>query len=440
MIHQVSSAEPPRATPQSSSESASSLEPCSGSSDSEEVELNSSGSRRRHLGITRDKSKWVLQKKTAPPAACLEQRTHAWGTPVVAAPKPRALPVSRETPPLDERWLQQPPLPVAGACIFTTVGLRNPVNSKICYLNSVVQVLLPVTALFKYLSLSNFQASQQWLRAMSRVFGGFLSSSTTPVNLLSIAGVERLVADEFGAIGQQHDTGEALVLVLERLHAESRWPLLLPPSPSPRGPGLDEDSLIYRLFRGSFAVNDVLPSGEQRFRDEMFLTLQVAPSSAVKRTDLATLLASTFRPSPVSGVPGETKQISALQPVLVVELSRHLSENKEIMSQAFVSFPGTLQLPDSCLAEAVRGSQRRYELTGVVVRSGLYSNSGHYWAAQRRNADWHWVNDEEVTRIDQITEAMITDTRGLISSALEASASWCLLLYVDQEATLSFQP
>jgi len=266
------------------------------------------------------------------------------------------------------------------------------------------------------------------------------SRAPGPASLLSVPGVERLVNSEFGGVGQQHDTGEALGLILERMHSESYWPLALPAG-AQRGPGLDEDSIVYRLFRGQFAVDAALPSGERRFREEMFLTLQVAPTSA-KRTDLLTLLTSTFR-APAAPV-GESKRIAALPPVLIVELSRHTSENKETMSQASVSFPGTLVLPSGCLTEECaareRGMSRRYELSGVIVRSGLYSNSGHYWVAQRRNEDWNWINDEEVTPIPTVTPAMVADSsRGLISSALEAGASWCLLVYIDQEATLSFQ-
>ena len=426
MIHQVSSA-----NQQVNSDTSGTPEPLPSSpsvpvtsehhEDSSSSEsLNASTVRRKHLGITRDKSKWVLQKK---PAA--QEQRQPWSTPS------RTKQLACTDSSLDLRTattLSIGAVSVAGTCTFTPTGLRNPQHSKICYLNSICQVLLPVTALFTFLTHTTFSdPKQNWLRAVARIFGEFRSPAG-PFNILSFAGVERLVGESFG-LGQQHDTGEALTFLLERLHAESRWLLEGTIHPS-RGPGLNEDSQIYRLFRGVFEVDAVLPSNERRHRDEMFLTLQLAPS---KKTDtLVSLLSNTFIAA--TSTIGESKCISYLPPVLVVELSRHLTENKETMSQALVTFPGTLNIPESCLSKQCEG--REYQLSGVIVRSGVYSNSGHYWVAQRHDSDWHWINDEEVTPIKTVTETVMRDRTGVIATQLDAATSWCMLVYIDQLATV----
>jgi len=83
VIHQVSDSAP--VEPEISADESSSSET-----------KDESVSKRRHFGITRDKSKWVLKKR--------EPEPKAWGSPVLPPPEP-----SDASAPSDDRWRLQPP-------------------------------------------------------------------------------------------------------------------------------------------------------------------------------------------------------------------------------------------------------------------------------------------------------------------------------------------
>jgi hypothetical protein len=81
-------------------------------------------------------------------------------------------------------------------------------------------------------------------------------------------------------------------------------------------------------------------------------------------------------------------------------------------------------------------------LIGVVVRSGVYANSGHFWVAQRRGRNkWFWINDTEVTECAGVDETDIEDSvRNSISKKLDASSNWCVLVYADVDCKIRFHP
>ena len=173
---------------------------------------------------------------------------------------------------------------------------------------------------------------------------------------------------------------------------------------------MDENSPIYDLFRGVYVDN--------KETSEMFLTLQLAPEK--RKQDLVPLIASS--------VLKLGKQIAKSPQVLVIELSRHLSEAKETMSQAQIHFGGILMLPESVLTKECE--RMVYELVAVVVRSGLYTNNGHYWVCNKLNDRWQWINDEVVENV-QISQEILNDSRNCSISnfCLKASSNWCLLVY-----------
>jgi ubiquitin C-terminal hydrolase len=300
------------------------------------------------------------------------------------------------------------------------VGLENPMNSKICYLNSVVQILLPIAPIAQVLSLSLSHGSAgPWTTALARAMRLFFrpQMGVSP-SLLSIGGMDSLI-NELGGIGTQQDVAEALGIVLNRLHEEWKHTICMQPwksSSKPTG-GLDEDSIIYKLLRGVRRVGRHL---------ELFTQLHLAPPSG-SGNSLTDLLAQSF-----------VAELHYLPPVLCIELSRHLSENQLTTSQTAVSFSGTMRIPDSCCTTECNG--RVYELVGAVVRSGVYANSGHFWAAQRRGNKWYWINDTDVSVCD-VSEADQSDmTNGSISKKLDAASSWCVLVYADPSAQVAIHP
>ncbi len=315
------------------------------------------------------------------------------------------------------------------------LGLLNPANSKICYLNSVIQMLLPIAPLVQLMSLSlthvgeGLEGDIPWTMAIARSLRMFFIP--TPIgarlSLLTVPGME-FVVKELGGLGSQQDVGEALGIVIEKLHQEWKHRLV---SASWIGGGrhnsppvhLNEDSVIYKLFRGVKLVGNDM---------EMFTTIHLAPP-ATGTTSLVELLAQNF--SKPNGL------IHHAPPVLCIELSRHLTENQLTTSQSSVPFSGSLSFPAaSCCTENVNPG-RNYQLVGVVVRSGVYANSGHFWVAQCRNNKWSWINDTEVSPISDFTNEDQTDaTNNLASKKLNAAHNWCLLIYADPTCSVTIHP
>jgi hypothetical protein len=309
------------------------------------------------------------------------------------------------------------------APVGEVIGLENPVNSKICYLNSVIQILVPISPLSQVLSLSLSHGSAgPWTTALARAMRLFFRPPMGIVpSLLHVGGMD-LVLKELGGVGTQQDVAEALGIVLNKLHEEWKHRLRSQPWKGRKEKataGLDEDSIIYKIFRGVRAMGRNL---------ELFTQLHLAPPGS-SGNSLMDLLSQTFH-----------AELHHLPPVLCIELSRHLSENQLTTSQTAVSFSGTLQIPDSCCTTECNQRERTYELVGAVVRSGVYANSGHFWAAQRRGGRWFWINDTEVSECD-ITEVDQSDrSSGLISKKLDAASSWCVLVYADTKARVAIHP
>jgi hypothetical protein len=328
---------------------------------------------------------------------------------------------SFENPQLGERYLvlkkvMQVDMSMIDAINTQVVGLLNPVNSKICYLNSVVQILVPIAPLMQFMSLCLSHVDDQellWTRALARAFRLiFHPPIGTHASLLACEGMGKCI-DELGGIGNQQDVGEALCTVLDRLHEECKY-----------REGENEDSIVYKLFRG------IKRYGSAR---EIFTSIHLAPGASGGLQTLTDLLVQSFGKS--NGC-----QLQQLPPVLCIELSRHLSENQLTTSQTSVPFSGSLCIPKSCCSDEINVS-RNYQLVGVVVRSGVYANSGHFWVAQRRGTKWFWINDTDVSDCAEVTEAdQVDSVQNTISKKLDASTNWCVLVYADIDCKISIHP
>lgn len=309
-------------------------------------------------------------------------------------------------------------------------GLANPLNSKICYLNSIFQILLPISPLIQVLSLSLSHGSAgPWTTALARAFRLFYRPlmGVNP-SLLTVAGMDSIIK-EMGGVGTQQDVAEALGMVLDRLHTEWHHTLVNQPWTSigepvdPQTPtshhGLSEDSIVYKLFRGvRCGLNKNL---------EIFTGIHLAPPTS-GACSLVDLMKQTLK-----------SELHYLPPVLCIELSRHLSENQLTTSQASIPFSGSMQVPQSCCTKFCN-ADRQYELVGAVVRSGVYANSGHFWAAQRRGDHWYWINDTDVSECNVTDAEQKDDSKGQISAKLEAANNWCVLVYADVNAKVSIHP
>ena len=227
--------------------------------------------------------------------------------------------------------------------------------------------------------------------------------------------MQKLISEQFGE-NLQHDTCEALEIILENLHRETRLDCKACESQKSLavaagvvvGPGVYECSPIYGRFRGWM---EVVGSRTQR---EMFLSLRVAPKG---KKPLAELLQESY-----SG------RVSRLPSVLLVEIARHSADGRQIMSQTGVGFDEVIDLSDLLISKEKEESTPLYRLQSVIVRSGLYSHTGHYWTIQKSPLQtWNLINDEVLTKIE------LEGIRA-ISSELDAEHNCCLLVYVVDSA------
>ena len=315
------------------------------------------------------------------------------------------------------------------------VGLFNPVNSKICYLNSVIQILVPISPLMQFMSfclshIDEEKEDKRWTSALARCFRLiFHPPMGAHASLLTCEGIDQCI-DDLGGIGNQQDVGEALCTVLDRLHEEWKYDAA---ARSDSTAALEskvpfsDDSLVYKLFRGTKRFG--------KSAREIFTAIQLAPVGGNGGPQsLTELFSVTF---------GESQGcvLEYLPPVLCIELSRHLSENQLTTSQTSVPFSGTLEVPKTCCSDDEVCGVRNYQLVGVVVRSGVYANSGHFWVAQRRGSKWFWINDTEISECPDITQEDQADAvQNLISKKLDVSTNWCVLVYADIDSKISIHP
>lgn len=304
-------------------------------------------------------------------------------------------------------------------------GMRNDPSTNNCYVNVVVQSLLPCSALMQLLShCSQNDPDRPFYNGMVRLCREFHgrkdSHANDSCNVLAMPQVMEIIS-RWRAIGAQQDAGEFLFYMLNGMHEECKWTARSPtaqPAPSNaegrgddedevRSAGVHEDSPVVRIFGG--LIRSSLRSKNAKADSvslEPFNHLILDISSPGVDSVWSALAAYCVTEDVNEGQATKRLQFQLCPKVLILNLKR-FSYNKDtnrvqkIMKA--VKYEENLVFDKEWLVEGVESP--KYQLCSVICHHGDSVNGGHYNAACRYNNEWYMFDDSLVREM-QLREVM----------------------------------
>mmetsp|Transcript_39871 Transcript_39871/g.112935 ORF Transcript_39871/g.112935 Transcript_39871/m.112935 type:complete len:345 (+) Transcript_39871:629-1663(+) len=318
--------------------------------------------------------------------------------------------------------------------------MRNDANN--CYVNVVVQSLLPCSALMQLLSnCAQSDLERPFYTGMVRLCKEFHSKKqkTEALNVLRLPQVKEIIS-AWQALGAQQDAGEFLFYMLNGMHEECKWKVLPPEPSSPSAPprrrgssgasgeegasggggcggsawdgggevevrsaGCHEDSPINRIFGGLIQSSlRSVSTGADSVSLEPFNHLILDISSANVNSVLSALEAHCREEVVDEGRSQKRLQFESLPKVLILTLKR-FSYNKDTgcpqKIKKAISYEERLAFDRSWLVDQTTEPQE-YQLTAVICHHGESANGGHYNAAVRYNQDWFMYDDALIRQME----------------------------------------
>jgi len=310
-------------------------------------------------------------------------------------------------------------------------GMKNDANN--CYVNVVIQSLLPCSALMQLLShCAQSDPDRPFYTGMVRVCKEFHSkrpdAHMDAFNVLQLPQVKEIIST-WQSIGAQQDAGEFLFYMLNGMHEECKWKVLPFESSQSlrdamelvshdgsnhghvddesqkaevRSAGVQEDSPILRIFGG--LIRSSLRSknaSADSVSVEPFNHLILDISAAGVDSLWSALEAHCGAEAVNEGQATKRLQFKVLPKVLVVNLKR-FSYNKETgcpqKIKKPVKYDEKLCFDKSWLVDGVEPQE--YQLTAVICHHGDSVNGGHYNAAVRYNSEWYMYDDAVVRQME----------------------------------------
>jgi ubiquitin C-terminal hydrolase len=297
--------------------------------------------------------------------------------------------------------------------------MRNEKNN--CYVNVVIQSLLPCSALMQLLShCAGNDPDRPFYSCMVRLckeFHGRVKDGEA-LNVLHLPQVKNIISS-WQAIGAQQDAGEFLFHILNGMHEECKWKACLATpleatadensfkdstshSVEVRASGGQEDSPIRRLFGGlvrSSVRTDHAKADSISLEPFNHITLDISSSYV---TSVWTALEAYCGAEKVNdGKAIKWLQFAMLPKVLILSLKR-FSYNKDLgctqKIKKAIKFEEKLVVDRSWLCDDV--APQEYQLTGVICHHGDWVNGGHYNAYVRYNTDWCLYDDVVFRQVD----------------------------------------
>lgn len=335
-----------------------------------------------------------------------------------------------------------------GRAKYNRRGMKNDANN--CYVNVVIQSLLPCSALMQLLShCANGDADRPFYTGMVRLCKEFHSRKADfhgeALNVLNLPQVKKIIST-WQQLGAQQDAGEFLFHLLNGLHEECKWKTIpeegLSTSdsncdmagddgnaaqtaqdggearPDVRSSGEHEDSPIFRIFGGIIrsSVQEKTKKADS-VSLEPFNGLILDISSSSVDSVWSALEAYCGTEAVNEGQATKRLQFKTVPKVMTLNLKR-FSYNKDTgCSQKIrkpVKFEEKITFDSSWLVDELEPQE--YQLTAVICHHGDLITGGHYNAAVRYNSDWYMYDDVSVRQID-------------IREVLSLAASVYLLLY-----------
>jgi ubiquitin carboxyl-terminal hydrolase 10 len=315
-------------------------------------------------------------------------------------------------------------------------GMKNDANN--CYVNVVIQSLLPCSALMQLLSHCDpADPDRPFYTGMVRLCKEFHRKPDIhgdALNVLQLPQVKEIIST-WQSIGAQQDAGEFLFYMLNGIHEECKWKVLpsesttasLDAAKNPAGSrsgsgdgddwaqvgkhnrkmevrsaGVHEDSPVVRIFGGvlrSSVRSKAAKADSVTLEAYNHLILDI--SSPAVDSVLSALEAYCGAEAVNEGRAMKRLQFKMLPKVLIVNLKR-FSYNKDTgMPQKIkkpVKYEEKLTFDRNWLVDEVEPPE--YHLTAVICHHGDSANGGHYNAAVRYNTEWYMYDDALVRQME----------------------------------------
>jgi ubiquitin C-terminal hydrolase len=321
-----------------------------------------------------------------------------------------------ETPPVEEiqsfvqKFKACSSANVTSKAAYRKQGLKN--NANACYLNSVIQALLPISILMKLLSHCQVQEDKPFYSGLHNLCRVFHSNpkSQQDVNVLLYLGE---IVETWNSIGSQQDAGEFLLYMLNGVHEECKWKLdpikedeatvqnKMPGQWSTQGPknkkvevrqsGELEDSFIQRIF-GGMTRSTVKTKSKESVSLEAFTMLALDISSD-EVSDIKTAIGRICEEEKIPVTDGgkastaqKYVQFKELPNVLILQLNRftfNSATNSTCKVKKHVNFDRTFRFESDWLVNP--GKNDEYSLYSVICHHGESADGGHYNALVRFN-------------------------------------------------------
>lgn len=292
-------------------------------------------------------------------------------------------------------------------------GMRNDANN--CYVNVVVQSLLPCSVLMQLLShCARTDLERPFYTGMVRLCKEFYSRKprSETFNILLLPQVMDIMST-WQSIGAQQDAGEFLLYMLNGMHEECKWKDSAHHLGGEEENGVaQEDSPVVRIFGG--VIQSSLRSNGAKVDSlsmEPFNHLILDISSASVDSVCSALEAFCRQEAVDEGRATKRLQFKSLPKVLILTLKR-FSYNKDTgcpqKIKKSIAYEETLKFDDSWLVDGVKSQD--YHLSAVICHHGESANGGHYNAAVRYNSDWYMYDDVLIRQMElrEVVNQMFT--------------------------------
>lgn len=310
-------------------------------------------------------------------------------------------------------------------------GMRNDANN--CYVNVVIQSLLPCSALMQLLSHCANDSDRPFYTGMQKLCKEFHNPGGKvhggePCNVLALPQVKELIS-MWQKIGAQQDAGEFLFYMLNGMHEECKWTADTSTEATAesgseddnawaqvakgkrkvevRSAGCHEDSPIVRIFGGLLRSSVRSKSAKaDSVSVEPFNHLILDISSPTVDSVYTALEAYCGAETVNEGAATRRLQFQMLPKVLVVNLKRFSYNKDSAMPQKIkkaVKYEEKLVFEKSWLVDDLDPPE--YTLMAVICHIGESANGGHYNAAVRYNTEWY-IYDDVIVRQMELREVM----------------------------------
>eukprot|EP00928_Gymnodinium_smaydae_P045208 TRINITY_DN3015_c0_g1_i4.p1 TRINITY_DN3015_c0_g1~~TRINITY_DN3015_c0_g1_i4.p1 ORF type:complete len:536 (-),score=113.11 TRINITY_DN3015_c0_g1_i4:74-1645(-) len=307
------------------------------------------------------------------------------------------------------------------------LGLRNDANT--CYVNVIIQSLLPCSALMWFLRRCGERDSQRpFLSCLVSLCKEFHTRKADAhggdvFNALMIPQVKHVITSWQRNFGAQQDAGEFLFYLLNGMHEESKWVSAASVGAAAatdggagdsgggawaqlvktsrrqvesRAAGLHEDSPIVRIF-GGLLQSAVRSRGAKAdsVSLEPFNHLDLDISQPNVKC-VRTALDGFFSPEAVNdGQQTRRLQLKVLPKVLILSLKRFTFDKAKGGPQKVkkqIKYDQRLVFDRSWFVDG-HAPPPEYYISAIICHHGDSVNGGHYTAIVRYNEEWYLYND-----------------------------------------------